>query len=156
MSGKVASIMTALRDRFLSSSALDAWIKTIDASGTTTGNVFLGRRPQDNPDVSSNGPSVFIRRGRYSVLNQGAENTFTRELHMLVDIVWFEDYRASRDGTTEADFIDQLLDEMEAVGNSLATGFGGQFLGIETDDFFEQDEVERVVFHTEFDFSIWF
>ncbi len=154
--GKIASMLVAIRDNFLSSTALTAWIQTVIASGTTTGNVFLGRVPQTNPNVATVGPCVYISRESLRALDAGMEARFTHQLEISADIVWSEDHRASNVGIAQMDPIDQIADEFEAIGNTLTGAFGGQFLGITIDPLGPADEADETLHYARMIFTVWY
>jgi hypothetical protein len=156
---KIGKLMLALKDSFLSSSSLLSWIQTFNANGNTSGRVILGRNPSDSPDmtVATSGPSVKIRVGGVRTLNAGSEGNFTHELELVAHISWYEPYLQYCQDIENCDWISKLLDEFEAVGNDLATGVGGQFLGITTGpDFSQFDEANRNLSNIELTFTIWY
>jgi len=154
--GKISNFLTSMRSFFLNSSALGAWIQSVGGVGySTSGRVLLGRRPQTSPDVTY-GPVVYVRRGALRVSTAGAENTYLREMQVMVDIVWYEDRTAANIGTGQMNYLDALMDEMEAVGYTLSDAYGGQFLAIDCPDLDEWDEENPNIHHLEFGVSVFY
>lgn len=158
-SGKIARIMVAVRDLFIDSASLLAWIQSIAPAQTTGNHVYLGRRPQTIPDSDSLrtlGPVVFIRLGRHSMINAGAAEAFNYEAEIVAELTWYENPRASNLRVDEMDRIDVLFDEIQAVGIDLDSTVGGQFVGIEKDGLAVMDLHDESIFTTEWRFRVYY
>ena len=144
--GKISNFMTGLQTQLAANAGITGW-------GAA---VVLGRKPATNQDYEASGPVAYIRRGGLFVNNAGAEKTFIHELQLIVTLVWFEDRTASNTGVTETNFLDQIIDGLEDIGNALVSGFGGQFVNISTPDLYEVDEQDRNIYYTEITLTIWY
>lgn len=152
----VSAFMTEIRDLFLNSSNLAAWIITVDAGGGTAGRVFLGRRPNSLPDVETGGPIVTIYPESLN-METAADKTMVSTVDIIGDVLWFESNLATKDRVRELNFLFGMADEFnDDASLSLSNTFGGIIRSITVEDLVEEELADFTEFHAEIRFTISF
>jgi len=132
---RLSAWLNEVKNLFINSTNLLAWIQTVDGTETTSGHVFLGYDPRLVAKVEeTKGPTVFIWPENYLSQNELSAKTYRDTFDILVEIVWFNEHRKAHTYLEEINFISDILDEAKAKGTTLDSTFLGEIYSISAPD----------------------
>lgn len=154
-STRLAAWMEEIRNLFINSGNLLAWIQTIDGTETTTDHVILGYDPRAViKDAQTKGPSVFIWPENFVADNRHSAKTYLDTFDIVSEIVWYKAHLTRDSFVAEVNFISDIIDEAKAKGITLSTVHLGEVHMIQSRDLILENPNNRDERRVEIRFSI--
>ena len=152
---RLSAWLDEIRNLFVNSTNLLAWIQTVDGGETTSGHVFLGYDPRTVGKVEqTKGPTVFIWAENFVAENVLSAKTYQDSFDIVAEIVWYQNPRASATFLEQINYLSDLLDEFKSVGTNLDSTHLGEVYIIQAPDLILENPKERTERRSQIRFSV--